>query len=91
MFAEFQLLGLESVEKSIHYWENALEVLKSSSDSLPEDDQVPSMSANTISHLEKILEAAYTLQRLSEELFLHEVIFANISYFVIWRIVAPNS
>jgi len=66
--------GLESVEKSIHYWENALSLLMASTDALSEEDKVQNPdTASTIAHLDKILKAAYTLQRLTEDLFLHEV------------------
>ena len=41
------------------------------SEALPEDDRIN--PDGTLTHLEKILEAAYQLQKLTEELFLDEV------------------
>ena len=60
---------MESLEKSIQLWEDALQVLKSNNEFLPEDE----INTWSVKKLEKILEGAYAVQRMSEEFFLHEV------------------
>jgi len=64
------ILGLESLERSIQFWEDSLSRLRTNSELLPEDEQ--NNTERTIVHLEDILDAAYVLQRKTEELFLHE-------------------
>jgi hypothetical protein len=64
--------GLETLEKSISFWEESLHMLKSDIDeSFTEEDR--DCHERSSRQLEKILDAAYTLQRLSEELYLDEV------------------
>lgn len=65
------ILGIESLEKCIRFWEDSIAVLRSNADCLPEDDQTN--PDRTLVQLEKILDAANNLHKLTEELFLDEV------------------
>jgi hypothetical protein len=62
------ILAMESLEKSIQLWEESLQILKSNNEILPDDEP----NTWSMQRLEKILEGAYAVQRLSEEFFLHE-------------------
>jgi len=64
--------GLETLEKSISFWEESLRLLKSRTADDSDHDENDA-NERTMLQLETILNAAYSLQRLSEELYLDEV------------------